>query len=98
MKISTSRYRLRILAAMFVFAAGLAPLQAQSGGTITGTVADQAAKSIQGATITVKSDAGTASGTTTSDAEGKFSVTGLAAGTYTVETSSPGFALNTRLG
>jgi iron complex outermembrane receptor protein len=38
------------------------------------------------------------SGTTTSDSEGRFSVSGLAAGTYWVETTEPGFARNTRLG
>jgi len=96
-----SRYRGSAVAfaatlVMTFFAAG--SLMAQSGGTITGTVLDQAAKTITGASITVKSESGAASGTATTGAEGKFSVSGLAAGSYTVETSAPGFALNTRRG
>src|SRR5580700_2387555 len=80
-------------------AAGLMPLRAQTGGaSITGTILDQAGKPIEAAAVTVKSESGSMSGSGTSGAEGKFSVTGLAAGTYTVETTSPGFARNTRLG
>src|SRR5215467_9827736 len=72
-------------------------LRAQSGGTITGTVLDQAAKPIPGAGVTVRSGAaGSLSGAATADNDGRFSITGLAAGTYMVETTSPGFALNTR--
>ena len=79
--------------------AGLAPLYAQgSAGTIAGTVLDQAGKTMEGATVKAKSDATTVAGSATTDAEGRFSITGLAAGTYTVETSAPGFALNSRLG
>jgi iron complex outermembrane receptor protein len=74
-------------------------LVAQSGsGTLTGTILDQSGKSVLGANITVKNDAGLVSGTATADADGHFTVSGLAAGTYTVETRSPGFARNTRLG
>ena len=73
-------------------------LRAQGGGSITGTVVDQAGKAIQGATVTVKNDNGSAAGTATTDADGKFSATGLAAASYSVETSAPGFALNSRKG
>jgi iron complex outermembrane receptor protein len=75
-----------------------APLQAQSGGTIAGTVIDPAGKAVQGAGVTVKNDAGSVAGMATTDDSGHFSVAGLSAGTFTVETTSPGFALNTRLG
>lgn len=75
-----------------------AVLQAQSGGTITGTVLDQAAKAVAGAAVTVKREAGSISGSATTDNEGRFSVGGLPAGIYTIETSEPGFARNTRLG
>jgi len=74
------------------------PLWAQSGGTISGTTLDQTAKVVPDASVTVKNDAGTVSGTATSDAEGRFSVSGLAAGTYSVEATAPGFALSKRLG
>lgn len=71
-------------------------LRAQSGGTITGTIVDQASKVVNGATITVKNDSGASAGTTATDADGHFSVSGLAAGTYDVEATAPGFALSTR--
>jgi iron complex outermembrane receptor protein len=78
----------------FLFAASL--LRAQQGG-IAGIVLDQAGKSIAGAAVTVRNDASFSQAATT-DAEGHFSVTGLAAGTYSIESSSPGFALNLRRG
>jgi len=71
-------------------------LSAQSGGSITGAVLDQAGKAIQGANVTVKNDAGSPAATATTDNDGRFTAGGLAPATYTVETSAPGFALNTR--
>jgi hypothetical protein len=79
-----------------LFGAGTMPLPAQSNGTITGTVVDQAGKSVDGAKVAVKTATGSVAGDATADAEGHFTVNGLAAGTYTVDTVSPGFALNTR--
>jgi iron complex outermembrane recepter protein len=84
---------------LLLIESGLAPLRAQEGaGTITGTILDQAGKSIGAASVTVKNDSPTLSRTATTDNDGHFSVTGLTAGTYTVEASSPGFALNIRRG
>jgi iron complex outermembrane receptor protein len=84
---------------LFLIQPGLTPLSAQqAAGTIAGTVLDQAGKTMEAATVKAKSDAATVAGTATTDAEGHFSIAGLAAGTYTLETSAPGFALNTRLG
>ncbi len=42
--------------------------------------------------------AGSIASTSTAGAEGHFSATGLVPGTYSIETTAPGFALNTRLG
>jgi iron complex outermembrane receptor protein len=93
--------RLRVSAAIssaLICAVVMMPLRAQNGeGTLTGSVLDQAGKAIPGASVTVKSAGGLVSGTSTSDDAGHFSIGGLAAGTYTVETTSPGFARNTRL-
>ena len=89
--------RLCVLGGTMVFLLALAS-HAQNGGAISGTVLDQAAKPILGAAVTVKNAGGAVSGTTVSDADGRFSVTGLALGSYTVETKAPGFALSTRLG
>jgi iron complex outermembrane receptor protein len=83
----------RVLVMMVLLTAGL---WAQSGGSITGTVIDQAGKPIPGAGVKVKTG-GTVSGTATTDAEGRFTVSNLGAGSYTIETSAPGFALSTRL-
>ena len=97
MQIRWTRSRTLVYAfALFVVAA--TSMRAQSGGTIAGTVIDQAGKTVPGAAVTVKNESGAASGSVVTDNEGHFSVTGLAAGTYSVETSEPGFARNTRLG
>jgi iron complex outermembrane receptor protein len=87
----------RAVACLFL-CAGIVPVWAQSGSsTIAGTVLDQAGKSVQGAEVTMKSDPATVAGTTTTDADGHFAATGLAAGTYSIETTAAGFARNTRL-
>jgi iron complex outermembrane receptor protein len=80
-----------------LFGAGIpARLGAQDGGSVlAGTVLDQAGKTIQGATIAAKNDSGAVSKGADSDANGHFSVAGLAAGSYTVETTATGFARNT---
>lgn len=74
----------------WLLAAGMAPLGAQNGGgTLTGTVLGQAGKPIDGAAVTVKDAGGAASGSAVTDAQGRFSVSGLAAGTYSVVATSP---------
>ena len=85
-------------ACIFLFAAGPARLGAQSGATIGGTIFDQTGKSIAGASVALKNDTASFSRAATSDADGHFSLTGLSAGTYSVETTAPGFALNVRRG
>jgi iron complex outermembrane recepter protein len=84
---------------VLICAAGMMPLRAQNeGGTLAGTVVDQVGKSIEGASVSVKGEAGLVSATATTGAQGRFSVNGLAGGVYSVEVTSPGFARNTRLG
>jgi iron complex outermembrane recepter protein len=96
MQIGWTRSRaLTVTAALLLAVAGMF---GQSGGTITGTVLDQATKSVSGASVTLKNEAGSVSGTVLTDSEGHFSISGIAAATYTVETAAPGFARNTRLG
>jgi len=78
---------------------GLLPVRAQeSGATIAGTILDQAGKPVGGASVTAKGESAALNRTATTDGEGHFSLAGLAAGTYTVESSAPGFALSTRRG
>ncbi len=92
------RSALAVTAVLLLGAASPARLTAQSGGTISGAVLDQLAKAIPGAKVTAKSEAGAVSGSATTDGDGRFTIGGLAAGTYSVETTAPGFALNTRRG
>src|SRR5580658_7833114 len=69
-------------------------LRAQQGGdaaTIAGKVLDEAGKPVQAAAVIVKNSAGAAASSTTTDADGRFSVPGLAAGTYNLDLSAPGF-------
>jgi iron complex outermembrane receptor protein len=76
-------------------------LHAQQGGdsaTLAGKVFDQVGKPIQSATVIVKSDAGAAAHTVTTDSDGRFSATGLPVGAYTIEATALGFAKNTRAG
>jgi len=87
-----------VTASLLLAVWGQSPLMAQGGATIAGTIIDQAGKVIEGASVSVKGEAATAANVATTDGQGHFSVTGLAAGTYTIESSSPGFALNTRRG
>jgi iron complex outermembrane receptor protein len=86
---------------LLIFSMVALPMLAQQGpdsSTLSGTVVDQAGKAVNGATVAAKSNTAGTSATATSSADGHFAMSGLAAGTYTVETSAPGFALNTRLG
>jgi iron complex outermembrane receptor protein len=79
-------------------AAGLSQLQAQQSGTISGTVLDQTGKPIQDAALEFRNDSTGASRSVRSDAEGKFIAPDLAAGSYSIRVSAPGFALATRSG
>ncbi len=71
----------------------LAAVSAQTRmGAIRGQVVDEFGGLILGATITV-ADASGVEKTATTDAEGKFLISGLAPGRYTVRASAPNFAL-----
>lgn len=69
---------------------------AQPGPAVSGTVMDQAAKLMAGAHISVVTSTGVVLASATTDSEGHFSVTGITPGTYSVETTEPGFARNIR--
>ncbi len=85
-----------VCAFLSLIGAGNAAAQ-QGGGTIGGTVLDPAGKAIQAAAVTAKDDSSAgAVQNATSDGEGRFSISGLAAGKYTVEVTSEGFARSVR--
>ena len=70
-----------------------AALQAQeSNAKIEGSIVDTQGRAVVPATVTVKNEANAAVRTTTTDANGFYSIGGLAAGNYTVEATAPGFA------
>jgi iron complex outermembrane recepter protein len=77
--------------------AGSIQLRAQQkdSSAITGSVQDPVGGAVQNATVVVRSESGVETKATT-DAAGKFSISGLPAGTYIVEVSAPGFALATK--
>ena len=85
-----------------VLAAGICLLFAASGiqaqqATVAGTIVDQAAKSIAGANVVVRSDTSATMVTTAADANGHFT-SPISPGTYTIEVTSPGFAKAVRTG
>jgi len=70
----------------------------QTQSKIEGNIADVQGKAVARALVTVKNEATGALKTTSSDGNGAYAISGLTAGTYTVEASANGFALLTRNG
>ena len=81
-----------------ICSAGATQLQAQQNAlaVITGTVVDPVGGAVQNATVLAKSETSGAEGKANTDLAGKFSISGLPVGNYTVEVSAPGFALASR--
>ncbi len=95
----SARYLLFILQCMLFVAAGAAQLYAQqNAGVIGGTVLDPTGGAVPGATVVARNESSAAISRTTTDTAGKFSIPNLAAGNYTVEVSTSGFALASRPG
>ena len=88
---------MRVLA---VCLCGFVRLQAQAGdaATVTGTVLDVARKAIPVAAVSVKNEANGSARQTTSGTDGRFSVTGLPVGVYSIEVTAPSFATSRRTG
>jgi iron complex outermembrane receptor protein len=88
------------LAAVLLCAASPVQLYAQQkdSAVISGTVQDPVGGAIQNATVVAKSESSGVETRATTDQVGKFSITKLAFGNYTVEVSAPGFALASRQG
>ncbi len=74
-------------------------LNAQEGtASIAGTVLDVAGKGIPGAAVSVRNDSNGSLKMVATDQEGKFSVSALGEGTYSVEASAPSFTTSRRAG
>ena len=83
-----------------MMAASSVPLRAQSDapGSVQGTVVDPKGQAVSGAAVAVANEGKNEVRKGITNGEGRFSVTGLADGSYTVEVSAPGFALVRRNG
>jgi iron complex outermembrane receptor protein len=90
--------RVAIVVGLLLCAASLR-LQAQSGtgaATLTGVVLDPDGKVVANAAVVVRNESNGEVHTTTTNASGRFSVDGLAAGVYGVEVATTGFATSRR--
>ncbi len=88
------------LALLLLALAGMAHAQGNTAGTasITGTVLDAAGGSITQGTVVVRNEASGAVRTAKTEANGRFAISGLPAGTYSVEVAASGFAADARTG
>ncbi len=73
-------------------AAAQSAAPAAATATLRGHIADPTGALIPGATITIRTSAGSLVKTTTADASGSYTVTGLAPGGYIVQATFAGFA------
>jgi hypothetical protein len=82
----------RIIAALAVMLSMTASMQAQSDGRFSGAVIDPSGAVIAGAPVVVKNERTGATRTVTTDAQGRFIVTGLPPSTYTLSVKVGNFS------
>jgi iron complex outermembrane receptor protein len=83
-----------LLVCALALALGNSPLlnaQSESTATLSGSVLDARGSAIPNAPVTVKSETGSLTRKTTSGSDGRFSISGLPQGSYTVEVTFNGF-------
>ena len=86
------QWTVHVIVCLLVLSTGMNRLYSQvNTGIIQGSVVDGSGQPVQGATAAVVTDVAVVQKVKT-DANGKFVVSGLSAGTYTVEISATGFA------
>jgi len=86
-----NRLKVLILGTAVAVSCAILPARAQTSSALSGNVVDSHGLAIANAVVLVETNAGVVKRTST-DAEGKFSVSGLPAGKYTVEVDAPGFS------
>jgi len=87
-----------VVVCLFLCAGGLQAQSDAGAAAVAGTVLDVAGEPIASAAVTAKNEStGFVRGAVTGS-DGRFSVTGLAAGVYSVEASAPSFATSRRTG
>jgi iron complex outermembrane receptor protein len=94
---SSIKILLTLCVLIFIAAPHLSHAQ-QAGATLSGTVTDAIGGVLQSATINVKNEATGTAKSVEVDPQGHFSLSGLAAGRYSVEVFAPGFSANRRAG
>ncbi len=84
-----------VLSIPFLFAPGATrPSVAQSAAMLTGTVTDPRGAVLANASVVIHNVENTVARKAISDAQGRFSISGLNSGTYEVDTAAPGFSVN----
>ncbi len=96
MNIQLQLFRLAVVAGLAAVL-GASALHAQTS-TLSGVVNDVTGKGISNAAVTIKNEAGGADKQVAADAQGKFTATGLAQGTYTIVASAPSFSAGRKTG
>jgi len=81
---------------LVAFAVSVGKAQQAQNNAIQGTVVDPRGQAVQGATVSVTNSSRTETRKANTDGEGRFTVSGLTAGVYTVEISAAGFAPGTQ--
>ncbi len=102
MNMRSLRDRARLSTALILcisFFAAISSLYGQAGtASITGRVTDTSGAAVPSASVVVKNTATSASQTTQSDAEGRYTVPDLAIGSYELSVSKDGFQTSVRTG
>jgi iron complex outermembrane receptor protein len=98
--IGISRGVFTLTCALILTLGQIQPLHAQSeaAATLTGAVLDARGSAIPNAPVTIKSDVNNLTRKTTTGPDGRFTVSGLPQGSYTIEVTSPGFQLYSHKG
>jgi iron complex outermembrane receptor protein len=93
-------FRLLMLSAVLSCTYPAMPVLAQAGdsATVTGTIVDEQGASMPHATVVVRTANNSVTRKTTTDANGRFTLSGVLPGRYEVDADAPGFALAKRDG
>src|SRR5579863_8962698 len=84
--------RILPLLALGLFAAGSAPAQSGSAGTVHGTVTDSTGAVVPSATVHLANDVSGFNRTVITDATGQFSIPNVPFNPYKIDVSAKGFA------
>ena len=96
---SSSRNRVVLFVSVLFFAAASSALFGQAGtASISGRITDASNAAVPAASVAVKNTGTSASQTTVSDAEGRYTIPELPIGTYDIQVSKAGFQTSVQTG